>query len=504
MNLRPARSLPARSALLALTALLLLTARGGVPAAHGDPTVIATVPCGAIIALVDGNAANPITSADIDAACGIGGTPLPPTGTRSIAALAAALGNQNGVLEFNDFIGIPSLNVNQIAASCTAPSPTCTLDSFVFVNSENSVFFDLPVGLRSVETGGDVLCASDGVTLTTDNDCSSVIPGNGDGVVLFHIVNGTAAEGSLKTVTASQSGVDQVFNVFIGTIDTDGDGMPDAYENAHRCLNAAVADGAADPDADGKTSFFEYLALGTDPCVFDTDGDSVGDGVDNCPLTANTDQLNTDNAPIFIAPLRPLDITVPNGDRLGDACDPDKDNDGLPDAVEAGIGGAPSPPNLCPSATAPTNPLLADSDGDRVLDGAECALGTDPMNPLSKPPTLLAGDTDHDGLPDTLEVILGSDPLKIDTDGDKINDGIEFKGYNTSPALPDTDGDGCGDGREIASVNDDLSVNVIDLLVVAKNFDRTDRPAVDVNKDGKINVIDLLTVRKNFTSTPTC
>lgn len=496
MSLRAIRSLPVRSALVALTVLLLLTARGGVPAAHGDPTVIATVPCGAIAGLVDGNAANSITSADFDAACGIGGTPLPPTGTRSIAALAGVLGNQNGVLEFNDFIGIPSLNLNEIAATCTAPSPTCTLDTFVFVNSENPVILDLPLGLASVETGGDVVCSADGVTITTDNDCSSAIPGNGDGVVLFHLLNGTAQAGDVKTVFVEQEAVARIFDVHVGAADTDGDGMPDAYESAHPCLNAAVADGAGDPDADGKSSFVEYLTLGTDPCVFDTDADSLGDGVDNCPLTTNTDQLNTDNAPIFTAPLRPLDITVPNGDRLGDACDPDKDNDGLPDAVEAGIGGAPSPPGICPSATAPTNPLLADGDGDRVLDGAECALGTDPMSALSKPPAIPAGDTDHDGLPDTLEIILGSDPLKVDTDGDKSIDGVEFKGYNTSPALPDTDGDGCRDGREIASVNDDLKVNTTDLLIVAQNSGRTDRPGVDINKDGKINTTDLLIVAK--------
>jgi hypothetical protein len=229
MNLRPTRALPARSALIALTALLLMTARGSVPAAHGAPTVIANVPCGAIVALVDGNAGNAIISADVDAACGVALTPLPPTGTRSIAALAGVLGNQNGVLEFNDFIGIPSLNVNQIAATCTAPSLTCTL-----------------------------------------------------------------------------------------------------------------------------------------------------------------------------------------------------------------------------------------------------------------------------------EWILGSDPLKVDTDGDKIIDGVEFKGYNTSPALPDSDGDLCRDGREIASVNDDLKVNTTDLLIVAQNVGRADRPGIDINKDGKVNMTDLLIVAKNFTSTVTC
>ncbi len=60
--------------------------------------------------------------------------------------------------------------------------------------------------------------------------------------------------------------------------DTDGDGMPDGYESARLCLNAAVADGALDPDVDALTSAFEYLTVGTEPCLNDTDTDGCADG----------------------------------------------------------------------------------------------------------------------------------------------------------------------------------------------------------------------------------
>lgn len=107
----------------------------------------------------------------------------------------------------------------------------------------------------------------------------------------------------------------------------------------------------------------------------DTDSDGVCDKVDNCPSVANANQLDTD------------------GDKLGDACDPDDDNDGLSDTFELSIG---------------TDPLKADTDGDGLSDYIEVNYdgnpnaytpGTD-LNPL-------AADTDGDGLGDA------GDPLPL-------------------------------------------------------------------------------------------
>lgn len=96
-----------------------------------------------------------------------------------------------------------------------------------------------------------------------------------------------------------------------GTVDTDGDGIPDVYPNVEPYITdgvvgdpwdncpADVNPGQEDLDGDGEG----------DVCDTDTDGDGIdnedalGQPVDNCPLVANADQADTD------------------GDGIGDACD---------------------------------------------------------------------------------------------------------------------------------------------------------------------------------------
>lgn len=107
----------------------------------------------------------------------------------------------------------------------------------------------------------------------------------------------------------------------------------------------------------------------------DADGDGYNHDTDNCPLVSNADQLDTD------------------GDKFGNACDADDDNDGLSDAFEISIG---------------TNPLLADTDGDGLSDYFEvCYDGDCTKYTLGKDINPLSSDTDGDGIPD------GSDPVPL-------------------------------------------------------------------------------------------
>lgn len=64
--------------------------------------------------------------------------------------------------------------------------------------------------------------------------------------------------------------------------DDDGDYMPDAYENAHACLDPLVDDSLGNYDGDELFNYGEMIA-GTDPCVDNPDlaNDGDGDGFSN-------------------------------------------------------------------------------------------------------------------------------------------------------------------------------------------------------------------------------
>lgn len=267
------------------------------------------------------------------------------------------------------------------------------------------------------------------------------------------------------------------------------------------------------PTATSTPNLFTPTATPTStPTLAGTPGDTDGDGVpnasDNCPGAPNANQLNTDAAPLFGAPPvsppeanpPPNDATRPKGDGLGDVCDPDDDNDGLFDAVEAQTG-VPSPPGPCVSATGPLNSLELDSDGDRVHDGAECALGSDGMNSASVPMTCAQmgqPDADGDRLCNAFEATLGSSPNDSDSDDDGIADGVEYRGYATNLMLADSDADACGDSLEIMSVDLNRVVNSNDLLIIAVQFGRPDRPVQDIDKNGSVNSADLLLTALHF------
>ncbi|MGH1364534.1 MAG: OmpA family protein [Calditrichia bacterium] len=133
----------------------------------------------------------------------------------------------------------------------------------------------------------------------------------------------------------------------------------------------------------------------------------------------------------------------------------DPDMDGLTNSEEKKLG---------------TDPQVADTDGDGLLDGEEFnTYKTDPLNPDSDSDGLSdseevkthktnpnSADSDDDTLGDKDEVMThGTDPNKADTDGDGLSDPDELNTHTTDPKMADMDKDGLNDGKEVNDTKTD-------------------------------------------------
>jgi hypothetical protein len=137
-------------------------------------------------------------------------------------------------------------------------------------------------------------------------------------------------------------------------VDSDGDGMADAWEQTHG-LVVGANDALLDPDDDLLVNLGEHGAQ-TDPQDNDSDDDTLLDGYE-----------------------RGTGVFVSTGNTGTDPLDPDTDGDGLADADEN--------PNLVftPSGFPGTDPNLYDTDGDSFGDGTELAWPANTRDALAFP-----------------------------------------------------------------------------------------------------------------------
>lgn len=208
-------------------------------------------------------------------------------------------------------------------------------------------------------------------------------------------------------------------------------------------LVSAIAIGGAvyagevqrDSDHDGLTDVVErtgwQVAGGiiyvTDPLKDDTDGDGLTDHDE-----AGEPTRTSGGTTMYVG--------------LSDPTRADSDADGLDDLIET---------RGWESADGEqfrTGPMLADSDGDGLLDGDEAGVLVSETAghysfALYSIPTV--ADSDDDGLTDAAEADESLDPFKPDTDEDGLPDLIELDLIGTAGNAADTDGDGLSDMIEV-------------------------------------------------------
>ncbi len=193
--------------------------------------------------------------------------------------------------------------------------------------------------------------------------------------------------------------------------DSDGDGMPDVWENAHG-LDAGVADAGLDPDGDGVNNLDEYNG-GWDPqqaedtgvSTFVSPGLTIDTGASPYGFGTDTDG---DGMPDWWEIKYGLS-------RLIDDSGGDLDGDGLTNLQEYLLGLSPNSDDLWGEAWAASLDFLLDTIG-------------------------ISPDTDGDGMRDWWEILHGLnhiiDDAGLDPDGDGRTN-IEEYNANTDPQVDD-------------------------------------------------------------------
>ena len=215
----------------------------------------------------------------------------------------------------------------------------------------------------------------------------------------------------IASTTLPQSGMALVTGGVTAIDDDDGDGIANEDDNCPSTANT----NQLDTDGDG---------LG-DACDNDKDGDGVADASDNCVTTSNPRQEDADQ------------------DGRGDVCDADIDNDGVLNANDN-----------CPTTA---NPRQEDSDRNGIGDACERNSAPDcsgayaseamlwPPNHQFVPIDVL-GVTDANGDPLTIQIdgVSQDEPVSGIGDGDASPDAI---GVHTSNLQLRAERSGTGNGR---------------------------------------------------------
>jgi hypothetical protein len=265
----------------------------------------------------------------------------------------------------------------------------------------------------------------------------------------------------------SPTEVGQLYQTEAGILDSDGDGLTDAWERGYgryQIVDGNFTWNQAKADAESKgghlatiTSQAEWDIIWT-TCGANWAGKYYWLGASD-RLIAGDWRWVTDEAWSYNRWCPGEPSGGPEDELISWVDLPDGQpgwNDGIGDSLPGNFGG------YLLEFGYPTDPFKADTDGDGYDDKVETDAKTDPNNPASFP---VPPDADNDGIPDASETNTGvyvsptdtgTDPNNADTDGDGLSDGVETgtgtyvsaTNTGTDPNIPDSDGDGLSDSVE--------------------------------------------------------
>ncbi len=307
--------------------------------------------------------------------------------------------------------------------------------------------------------------------------------------------------------------------------DDDGDGLLAAEDNCPSVPNATQED----RDRDGIGDACDNAPEVANATQNDRDNDGVGDSVDNCPSHFNPDQRDEDldgtgyvcddgdndgviNSLDNCPGLSNRDQQDLDGNHVGDACELDRDSDGVPDTTDT-CRNVPNPSqedrdddgigDVCDSCPEVRNSAQEDTNDNGIGDACEAAI-QDPDGDLLKNekdncPALSNADqkdADGDGRGDVCDNCPtlqnrdqrdgnsdGQGDICTDADGDALLPHVDNCPSLSNADQSDKDNDGVGDACE--DDDGDGVANAVDNCKSQSNRDQADEDA-----DGMGNICD--------------